>query len=354
MVPDIVTAAAGNLADIGSAMTAANAAAATPTTGLVAMASDEVSAAVTAVFSSHAQAYQNLGAQAAAFHDAFVRTLSGGAGAYLATEFANVQQNLLDAVNGPAAAVANAAESSTQSFNYPFGPLNLSGSFTSNTDMQTGAFSSSGYAAATLNTPLGHFTLLGLSGNAGLTPNGPAVFSANGTSPYGPVAFSLNGNTVANMQTQMLDVQFTNGSLLLPTAVPLIAAEYGPLVVGGQSLLNSGSTFFTALGNGDYLGAASAYVTAPLNYTGAVLFGHTTVTVPDPSWLGALGSSSGIPQLHIPFGGIFASTAPITVSIPSTTSDQGFNLIGSEFPLVGTEFGGLVPVLLNAVGLHTS
>ncbi len=172
VVPDIVTAAAGNLADIGSAMTAANAAAATPTTGLVAMASDEVSAAVTAVFSSHAQAYQNLGAQAAAFHDQFVRTLSGGAGAYVATEIANAQQNLLNAVNAPAAAllgqplpgagsvatasnaVANAAESQTQSYNFPFGPLQLSATFTG-TNLPTARSLASGYAAATLTTPVG-------------------------------------------------------------------------------------------------------------------------------------------------------------------------------------------------------
>jgi PE family len=72
--PETLSAAAGNLEGIGWALTAANAAASTQTTGLVAMAADEVSAALTAAFSSHAQHYQALSAQAAAVYSEFQKT----------------------------------------------------------------------------------------------------------------------------------------------------------------------------------------------------------------------------------------------------------------------------------------
>jgi hypothetical protein len=64
--PEFVTAAATDLANIGSKLSAADAAAATQTTGVLASAEDEVSAAIGAVFSAHGQAYQALSAQAAA------------------------------------------------------------------------------------------------------------------------------------------------------------------------------------------------------------------------------------------------------------------------------------------------
>lgn len=60
-VPEALTMAASDLANIGSTINAANAAAALPTTGVVAAAADEVSAAVAALFGSYAQSYQAFG-----------------------------------------------------------------------------------------------------------------------------------------------------------------------------------------------------------------------------------------------------------------------------------------------------
>ncbi len=104
VAPEIVVAAATDLAGIGSAISAANAAAAAPTTAVLAAGADEVSAAIAALFSGHAQAYQALSAQAAAFHQQFVQTLAGGAGAYAAAE-AQVEQQLLAAINAPTQAL---------------------------------------------------------------------------------------------------------------------------------------------------------------------------------------------------------------------------------------------------------
>lgn len=87
--PEMVTAAATDLSSIGSAIGEANAAAAAPTTEVLAAGADEVSAAITALFSQHASAYQALSAQAAAFHTEFVRTLNAGVSAYEVAEAAN-------------------------------------------------------------------------------------------------------------------------------------------------------------------------------------------------------------------------------------------------------------------------
>ncbi|WP_139822212.1 PE family protein, partial [Mycobacterium lacus] len=105
--PDIMASAATGLANIGSAINAANFTAATPTTNLLAAAEDEVSAAVAALFASHAQAYQALSIQAEAFHQQFVRALHVGAASYANAEAANASplQELLNVVNAPSIAL---------------------------------------------------------------------------------------------------------------------------------------------------------------------------------------------------------------------------------------------------------
>ena len=87
--PEALTAAAGNLAGIGTTMRAQNAAAAAPTTGLVPAAADEVSALTATQFAVHAQMYQAVSAQAEAIHQSLVSTLGTSATSYAATEAAN-------------------------------------------------------------------------------------------------------------------------------------------------------------------------------------------------------------------------------------------------------------------------
>jgi hypothetical protein len=90
VAPQLVSQAAGRLETIGSAISAAHATAAAPTVGVLPAAADEVSAAIAALFGSHAQQFQALSAQAATFHSQFVGLLNTGAGAYSSTEAANV------------------------------------------------------------------------------------------------------------------------------------------------------------------------------------------------------------------------------------------------------------------------
>ena len=87
--PEALAAAAGNLQTFGSTLSAQNAAAAAPTTGVVPAAADEVSALTAAQFAAHAQMYQAVSPQAAAIHEMFVNTLSMSSGSYSVTEAAN-------------------------------------------------------------------------------------------------------------------------------------------------------------------------------------------------------------------------------------------------------------------------
>ncbi|WP_025738461.1 PE family protein [Mycobacterium genavense] len=87
--PEALAAAAATLSGIGSALSAQNAAAAAPTTGVVPAAADEVSALTAAQFAAHAQMYQVVSAQAMAIHEEFVKTLAMSSGSYAATEAAN-------------------------------------------------------------------------------------------------------------------------------------------------------------------------------------------------------------------------------------------------------------------------
>jgi PE family len=99
--PEQVQAAAHDLAGIRSMLAEASSSVAFPTTAVVPAAADEVSAAIATLFGNFGQQYQLLSAQARAFHTEFVDLLNAGAGAYLGTEIANAEQNLLNAINGP-------------------------------------------------------------------------------------------------------------------------------------------------------------------------------------------------------------------------------------------------------------
>ena len=106
-VPQALTAAAGDLAGIGSALAAANAAAQAPTAGIEAIAADAVSAALVAVFSAHGLGYQSLGAELAELHEQIVQALRSGGASYAAAEGENAAlvKEALGAADAPAQAL---------------------------------------------------------------------------------------------------------------------------------------------------------------------------------------------------------------------------------------------------------
>lgn len=87
--PEILSAVAADLGGMGASLTAQNAAAAAPTTGVLPAAADEVSALTALQFATHAEMYQAVSARAAAIHQMFVNTLMTSADAYRDTEAAN-------------------------------------------------------------------------------------------------------------------------------------------------------------------------------------------------------------------------------------------------------------------------
>jgi hypothetical protein len=84
--PEMMTAAAADLATIGSNISAAHQVAAAPTVAVAPAAADEVSASIAHLFSQHAANYQGMAAQAAAFHAQFVQHLTAGAFSYASIE----------------------------------------------------------------------------------------------------------------------------------------------------------------------------------------------------------------------------------------------------------------------------
>jgi hypothetical protein len=84
-----LTAAAGDLQGIGSAIAVADGAAATPTTAVFPPAADAVSVRTAALFAAYGQQYQQIAARAEAFHAQLVQTLVGSSDSYAQAEASN-------------------------------------------------------------------------------------------------------------------------------------------------------------------------------------------------------------------------------------------------------------------------
>ena len=85
-VPELMTAAATDIATIGDTINAAHMAAAAPTGAVLPAAADEVSAGIAHLMSGYGQEYRALAGQAAAFHQQFVQRMTASAGAYASAE----------------------------------------------------------------------------------------------------------------------------------------------------------------------------------------------------------------------------------------------------------------------------
>src|ERR1700677_274977 len=130
IAPDIFEAGTADAAQIGSAVSAGNLAAAIPTTELAAAGADEVSAGVAAMFSAHAQAYQAAAAQAATYYEQFVSTLHAAAVSYADTEatIASALENTLLGGGATAAPLAAAGSFVAAGFQtVVYGPVHTIG-----------------------------------------------------------------------------------------------------------------------------------------------------------------------------------------------------------------------------------
>ena len=87
-VPETLASTAADVESIGSAITTAGSNASGPTTGLVAAAQDEVSAAIANLFGGYGRQYQAALARSAIFHNQFAQTLAAAGSAYAEAEAA--------------------------------------------------------------------------------------------------------------------------------------------------------------------------------------------------------------------------------------------------------------------------
>ena len=108
VAPEMMAAAATDVAAVGSTLSAAHMTAAAPTVAVIPAAADEVSAGIAHLFSRHAQDYQGLAGQAAAFHEQFVQHLNASARLYASAEAANAAslQHVSASVGSSASAIA--------------------------------------------------------------------------------------------------------------------------------------------------------------------------------------------------------------------------------------------------------
>jgi hypothetical protein len=110
--PEALAYAAGKLQTLGSAIAVESAAVASPTTGVIPAAADEVSALQASIFAAYGTLYQSVNAQATAIHELFVHTLGASAGSYAATESANSAKTaspLSGGISGLLSSAANTA-----------------------------------------------------------------------------------------------------------------------------------------------------------------------------------------------------------------------------------------------------
>ncbi|OBK22169.1 PE family protein [Mycobacterium asiaticum] len=115
--PEIMAAAATNVEGIGSALKAASAAAAGPTSRVLAAAGDEISAAIANLFGAYGDEFQLLHAQLATFQSEFQQSLAAAASTY-----ANAEAAIATGLQGLLAAPAAPALGATAAALPPFPP----------------------------------------------------------------------------------------------------------------------------------------------------------------------------------------------------------------------------------------
>jgi hypothetical protein len=322
--PQVLAAAAADVADINSAIGAARAAAAGPTTGLVAAAGDEVSAMSAALFGAYGQEYQALLQQAAAFHEQFVAALSSAGNAYAGAEAA--ASNSLGTLGGDVQALmgGNAAPATTT---------------------VTGAL-----ATAAPMAPTGPVTtlVLGASGLpippqdyiVGIPPLYINQFFPAGINVGLPTPEGLYPLTGINNLT--LDVSVSQGVTILNNAI--------------QSAIASGSTTVNVFGysQSSTISSVVMQMLNPSNTPGGSLLGPGVnlnfTLVGDPSNPNG-GLLTRFPGLSLPSLGITFGTATPDNSFPThiySIEYDGF----ADFPQYPIDFPADLNAFLGIIYLH--
>jgi len=222
--PEMIASAASDVANIGSTLNAANAAAVAPTVAVLPAAADEVSASIANLFSAHAVEYQALVGRAAAFHEQFMQNLTAGAGSYVGAEAANVAAFTANPA-APAAAAQLAPLQPLHAFASQLaGPLGLSPVTMpipgENLMSQTTTFGS--FSKTYTVDPDDHYVAVKFS-----TP----LFTAGATSGFEETqGVGVPGQTILTFQSPVSPV--LNASLAVPVTDPLVPVFAALLPLG--------------------------------------------------------------------------------------------------------------------------
>jgi PE family len=267
--PEMVASSAGDLDGIRSALSAANAAAAPPTTGIAPPAMDQVSAAIAAVLGTHALEYQAVSEQVADFHAQFVGALNSGASQYLSTEAANAEQSLLNAVNSPAQALLGHS---------------LIGTGTGTPGAVGGTGGPAVVAGGVPAAGTGETEPVGFPVLATDNPMGPAKLTVTGTAGLATGAASL-----------------TSGSLAVPSEVALGADATGPYLSTATALQSSSAAIGSALSGARPVAAVNPLAHTPGNAVKAFPQGHEaapeSTAAPAASGQSSLGVNTPVAEL---------------------------------------------------------
>ena len=326
--PEMVQAAAQNLAGIRSTLSEANAAAAGSTTAVVAAAEDEVSAGVAALFGAFGQEYQVLSAQAHAFHGQFVNLLNAGAGAYLSTETANAEQALTNAVNAPVqgllagGATAGAATNAVTA-------ASIVGPYESLVNNTVANLQSIGNIWTTVTAPA-----LLQSITAQINPQ--SIVTAlehpqsilTGARGLAQGYVNLVQDLTVPVSLSIISFNPPTASLAVGLGLPQLLAldALGAPINAALAASSSSTAVFNAVQTGQPLAAITALVNAPADITNAFLNGEQTVSLPVS--LPGLSLTGGIP-----FGGLLAPLQPIAMTATTVTAGKQINVFaqGGDF-----------------------
>jgi hypothetical protein len=339
VAPELLASATADLKSIGAELDAAHAAAAVPTTGLVAAGADEVSAAVTALFTEYGQAFHALSAQASTFHIQFAQALSGAQGAYAAAEAANASPLQAVVAGAQSLAVFSPAQ---ELLGRPLIGNGANGTAASPNGGAGGLLYGNGGTGYSESTP---GAAGGNGGNAGLIGNGGtggAGGASNGTYAGGGGEGGrggwLFGNNGTNGQAGGSNLNGTVPLTIFETTEPIVNAS----VNGGSSvplLVDTGSTGLviplqdiglqhlglpTGIGMGAYSGGDTYFY---LKFNSTINFGNGIVSSPttvDAVFFSFPGSFSNFASSNGAVGvlGVGALTAGPNTTSP-TTALQG-------------------------------
>ena len=226
--PELITMAAKDLSNIGSTLSAAKSAAAAPTTGVLAAAEDEVSAAIAVVFSAHGQRFQALSAQAAAFHDQFVQTLTAGAGSYVGAEAANVAAFAANPAASAAAAQVAPWQQSLYNLSSKLAALlglnPVTTPVAGDPDLKSQVSNFGPLTATSLSDPDDHYF-------DSISMGFPPLFTDTLTSGFEPtLGLGAPGQTINTFQSPVLP--FLNSTTALPVTDPIARLYWALLPLG--------------------------------------------------------------------------------------------------------------------------